>query len=72
MLQTTFCPQIQQQKSLKWPWNLYRLGYASEIFGIFYSQWEYQMLNILGILKFLTWHDPFSKIWEAPLQLNNF
>ena len=38
MLQITFCPQIQQEKSLKWPKNLNRFGYAADIFGIFYSQ----------------------------------
>ena len=38
MLQITFCPQIQQEKSLKWPKNLNRFGYGAEIFGIFYSQ----------------------------------
>ena len=37
MLQITFCPQIQQKKSLKWPSNLNQLGYAAEFFGIFYS-----------------------------------
>ena len=38
VLQITFCPQIHQEKSLKWPQNLNRMGYAAEIFGIFYSQ----------------------------------
>ena len=32
------------------------MGYAAEIFGIFYSQWDYEMVNISRILKFLTWH----------------
>ena len=56
MLQITFCPQIQQEKSLKWPKNLNGFGYGAEIFGIFYSQWDYEMMNISRILKFLTWH----------------
>ena len=56
MLQITFCHQIQQEKSLKWPQNLNCFGYASEIFGIFYSQWDYQMVNISRIFKCLTWH----------------
>ena len=38
MLQITFYPQIQQEKSLKWPSILKSLGYAAEIFEIFYSQ----------------------------------
>ena len=71
MLQITFYPQIQQEKSLKWPSILKSLGYAAEIFGIFYSQWDYQMVNISRFLKFLTWHgfdefgwnDPFVKWW---------
>ena len=32
------------------------MGYAAEIFGIFYSQWDYQVVNISRILKVLTWH----------------
>ena len=32
------------------------MGYAAEIFGIFYSQWDYRMVNISRILKFLSWH----------------
>ena len=38
MLQIRFDPQIQQEKSLKWPQNLNRSGYAAEIYGIFNSQ----------------------------------
>ena len=42
------------------------LCYAAEMFGIFYSQWDYQMVNFSRILKFLTlnefdvfgWNDP--------------
>ena len=36
-LQITFCSQIQQEKSLKWPRNLNRMCYAAEIFGIFFT-----------------------------------
>ena len=46
MLQVTFYPQIQQEKSLKCSQNLNRLDYAAKFFGIFYSQWDYQMVNI--------------------------
>ena len=43
-------------------------GYAAEIFGIFYSPWDFEMVNISRTLKFLTqhgfddfdWNDPFS------------
>ena len=68
MYQITFCPQVQQEKSLKLPYNLDHLGYVAEIFGIFYSQWDYQMVNISRILKFLTWHgfDEFG--WNDPLE----
>ena len=67
MLQITFCPQIQQKISLKWPWSLKHLGYAAEIFWISCSQWDYQMVNISRILKFLTWHgfDEFG--WNDPI-----
>ena len=71
MLQITFSPQIQQKKSLKWPSNLYRLGYPAEIFGIFYSEWDYQMVNISfsRILKFLNRHG-FDKLgWNDPIIL---
>ena len=39
---------------------------AAEIFGIFYSQWDYQMVNISRISTFLTWHgfDDFG--WNDP------
>ena len=42
------------------------MGYAAEIFGIFYSQWDYQVVNISRILKVLTWHafDEFG--WNDP------
>ena len=42
------------------------MGYAAEIFGIFYSQWDYEMVNISRILKSLTWHgfDEFG--WNDP------
>ena len=38
------------------------------IFGIFYFQWVYQMVNISMIFKFLTWHgfDTFS--WNHPFR----
>ena len=42
------------------------MSYAAKIFGIFYSQWDYQMVNISMILKFLTWQgfDEFG--WNDP------
>ena len=42
------------------------LDYSAEIFWIFYSQWDYQMLKISRILKLLTWHgfDEFG--WIDP------
>ena len=46
MLQITFCPQTHQEESLKWPKNLNPMGYAARIFVIFYSQSDYQMVNI--------------------------
>ena len=67
MLQITFCPQVQQEKSLKWPYSLNCLGYAAEIFGIFYSQWDYQMVNTSRILKFLTWHEFDEFWWNNPI-----
>ena len=65
MLQITFCPQFQQEKSLKWPLSLNHLGYAAEIFGILCSQWDYQMVNISSIFKSLTWHrfDEFGPMY---------
>ena len=41
-------------------------GCAAEIFGIFCSHWDYQMVNVSRILKFLTWHgfDEFG--WNDP------
>ena len=43
------------------------MGDAAEIFEIFYSQWNYQKVNISRILKFLTWHgfDEFG--WNDPI-----
>ena len=54
------------------------LGYTVDIFGIFYSQWDYHMANISKILKFLTWHrfdgfgwnNPYVRI--TPLDYTNF
>ena len=47
------------------------MGYAAEIFVIFYSQWDYQMVNISKILKFLTWlgFDEFG--WNDPITNRN-
>ena len=47
------------------------MGYAAEIFEIFYSQWDYQMVNISRILNFLTWHgfDEFG--WSDPEEFTN-
>ena len=42
------------------------MGYAAEIFGIFYSQCDYQMVNISRILKFLTWHEFDEFGWNDP------
>ena len=42
------------RKVLKMAIKSNRLGNAAGIFGIFYSQWDYQMVNISKILKFLT------------------
>ena len=47
------------------------LCYAAEMFGIFYSQWDYQMVNFSRILKFLTlnefdvfgWNDPVHTLF---------
>ena len=66
MLQITICPQIQQEKSLKWPQTLNRLGYSAKIFWISFSQWDYQMVNTSKILKFLTRNgfDEFG--WNNP------
>ena len=66
MLHVTFCPQIQQEKSLKCSQNLNRLDYAAKFFGIFYSQWDYQLVNISRILKFLTWHGLDEFGWNDP------
>ena len=43
------------------------MGYAAEIIKIFYSQGDYQMVNISRILKFFTWHgfDEFG--WNDPI-----
>ena len=38
MLEITFCPQVPQDKYLKWSYNLNRVGYAADIWGIFYFQ----------------------------------
>ena len=69
MLQITLCPQIQQEKSLaikSEPLGL-SCSLAAVLFGIFYSQWDYQTVNISRILIFLTWHgfDEFG--WNDPL-----
>ena len=42
------------------------MGYEAELLGIFYSQWDYQMVKTSRILKFLTWHgfDEFG--WNDP------
>ena len=50
-----FALKFSRKEFLKWPSNLNRLGYAAEIFGIFYSQWDYQMVNVSRILKFQAW-----------------
>ena len=47
------------------------MGYAAEILGIFYSPWDYQMVNILKILKSLTWHR-FDEFGLNDLLLNRF
>ena len=33
------------------------MGYSAKIFWIFFSQWDYQMVNTSRILKFLTWNE---------------
>ena len=48
------------------------MGYAAEIFEIFYSQWDYQMMNISRILKFFTWHG-FDKFgWNDPVNTSKY
>ena len=41
-------------------------GYAAEIFGIFYSPWDFEMMNISRTLKFLTWHGFDDFDWNDP------
>ena len=43
------------------------MSYAAEIFRIFYSQWDCQMVNISKILKFLTWHGFDEFDWNDPI-----
>ena len=43
------------------------MGYAAEIFGIYYSRWDYQMVNISKIWHgFLTWHGFDEYGWNDP------
>ena len=56
MLQVTFCPQIQQEMAIKFEPHE----------PIFYSQCDYQMVNISKIFRIFTWHgfDEFG--WNDP------
>ena len=57
---------IFEDKSLKLAKILKCLGDAAEIKGIFYSQWDSQMVKISRILKFLTWHGFGEFDWNDP------
>ena len=45
------------------------MGYAAEFFGIFQSQWDYQMVNISRILLFLTWHRFDESGWNGTCKI---
>ena len=53
-------------KILKMAIKFEPIGLCSWIFGIFYSQWDNQMVNIPRILKFLTWHGFDEFDWNDP------
>ena len=42
------------------------MGNIAEIFGIFYSQWDYEKVKILRVLIFLTWHEFDEFGWNVP------
>ena len=56
------CLEVIDSKAM---WNL--VSNRDEIFGIFNSQWDYQMMNISRIFTFSTWHEFDEFGWNDPL-----